>query len=153
MLRLPLILGALILANLSLDAAPERAAVTGVPRILGSEIPRFVLMERMRVDRSGPGMSYSDLHDRMVCDVLPGQFVAGSQDAGSVYYQGSNGIQNLISKAVVHGGLRVSKTKAQTIHVYEGDARLHEANLKVDTLRLSKDQMRKLKLGKSASQQ
>ena len=141
-------LAALLIAAATAEAGRERAAVTGTPQIGERAVPRFVLMERVKVDRSGPGMRYNDLADLIVCELLPGQFVPVSQDADGVYYQASNGILRLIkSGSVVHGGLYVSKTRPDKVLVYEGDARHHDAALKLDTVNLSRSQLAKLKVG------
>ena len=132
-------------------AGRERSAMAGTPQIADRAVPRFVLLERVKVDRSGPGMRYNDLADLIVCELLPGQFVPVSQDGDGVYYQASNGIRRLIkSGPVVHGGLYVSKTRPDKVLVYEGDARHQDAALKLDTINLSRSQLAKLKVGEPA---
>jgi hypothetical protein len=136
-----------ILAAL-LEAKPARTAVKGTPTVGGREVARFVLLERLKVDRSGPGMTYSDLADRISCVVLAGQFIPVSEDAQGVYYQGSNGIKRLIKPTnVVDGGIYVSKTRPDGVFVYEGDARDQGSALKVDTYRLARSDIAKLLVG------
>ncbi|HSH39610.1 MAG TPA: hypothetical protein VK993_12575 [Chthoniobacterales bacterium] len=142
---------ALAILAASTEAGPQRTAVAVTPQIGERWVPRFVLMERVKVDRSGPGMRYNDLADLIVCELLPGQFVPVSQDADGVYYQASNGIRRLVRpNSVVHGGLYVNKTRPEKVLVYEGDARHHDAALKRDTINLARSQLAKLKVGQPA---
>ena len=147
---------ALVILAASALAGRSRSAVAGTPQIGDRSVPRFILMERVKVDRSGPVMRSGDLAHMIGCHLVPGQFVPVSQDADGVYYQASNGIQRysrhvlLKSGSVVHGGLYVSKTRPDNVLIYEGDARHQDAALKFDTISLSHSQLAKLKVGRPA---
>lgn len=145
-------IAALLLASL-VDAAagPGRIPVKGTPLILGQEVPRFILTGRIDIDREAPGLSNRDVMDRVQCRVLPGQLVPVSEDAKGVYYQGASGVQRLGATSAEPGGLYVSKTRAQRVCAYIGDARAPGAELMVDTQSIATNDLRKLKTGRPAS--
>ncbi len=130
-------------------ADPVRRPTKETPKILGREIERFVLMQAIDIDRTGPGMTKSDEYARMRCRVLPGQFPAVSEDDAWVYYQAGNGVQRIFDRRATEGGLAVSKTKAGVIFVYLGDARQVREPLERDTYKLSGIELAKLKLGRA----
>ena len=128
-------------------AAPSRTAVKEAPVIFGREIPRFVLLQPIRINRSAPGLTNADLMDRLIGQMLPGQFVPVSEDAKGVYYQAARGFQREGHTSSVPAGLYVSKTRADTIQAYTGDARDLGAPLTIDVQRLTQSDLSKLKIG------
>ncbi|MFN2509567.1 MAG: hypothetical protein ABR589_12445 [Chthoniobacterales bacterium] len=132
-----------------LEADPTRTAVKGVPTILGREIERFLLLQSIDIDRTGPGMMKTDEADRMRCRVLPGHFIPVSEDAAGVYYQAANGVQRVGERFASNGGLLVSKKKEGVIFVYVGDAREPREALFRDFYKLSRAEVAKLKVGRS----
>jgi hypothetical protein len=89
--------------------------------------------------------------DRLMGRLLPGQFVPVSEDANGVYYQAARGFQTVGHTNSQPGGLYVSKTRAQTIFAYVGEARELGAELQLDSQRLSGADMAKLKIGTVAA--
>lgn len=99
----------------SLIAAPAGSPVKGIPKIDGREIARFVVLESPAV-RAEPQLFWGDINQRVLCDLLAGQFVAVSQDSKRVYYQASNGLRRLTREGgVAEGGIYVSTTKRNDI--------------------------------------
>ncbi len=146
------IAGALVALSVAVAVAgPTRTAVKGSPTILGREIPRFVVLEPIRINRAAPGLTNRDMMDRLVGQLLPGQFVPVSEDANGVYYQASRGFQTVGHTSSQPAGLYVSKTRAQTMFAYVGEAREPGAELQLDSQRLSGADMAKLKIGKVAA--
>ena len=138
---------ALIVFPPKLNAQSPRTAVTGAPMILGREIPRFVLMEPIRINRAVPGLTNRDRMDRLIGQLLPGQFVPVSEDAAGVYYQAARGFQSEGQTSSRPAGLYVSKTRAHIMFPYSGEARDLNAALLVDPQRLAPAEMAKLKIG------
>ena len=131
-------------------AGPGRTPVKGTPLIVGQEVPRFVLTGRIDINREAPGLSNVDVMDRVQCRLLPGQFVPVSEDGKGVYYQGANGVQRLGSTSAEPGGLYVSKTRAERVCAYIGDARAIGAELIVDVQSIATNDLRKLKIARPA---
>lgn len=129
-------------------AGPARTAVTGVPKIQGREIEQFVLMDYIRMKTSvnggGPGASGFAM--------LPGQFVAASEDGGGVYYQAVNGFRVAQDpSAVVVGGVYVSRTGKNSMTVYFGDARNQSGPVSLLNHRpMIVEDMKKFQVAKSA---
>ncbi len=132
---------------LAAQAGPARTPVQATPNILGREIPRFILLEPLRINRQAPGLTNRDMMDRMEGQMLPGQFVPVMEDTKGFYYQSARGFQSVGHTSSQPAGLYVSKTRAQTIVAYTGDARVPGAELNMDIQRLSGADMAKLKVG------
>ena len=143
-------LASCVLATLAAEAGTGRTPVKGTPVIVGQEVPRFILAGHIDINREAPGLTNRDVMDRVQCRVLPGQFVPVSEDAKGVYYQAANGVQRLGSRSAEPGGLYVSKTRAQRICAYIGDARDGSAQLTLDTQSIATNDLRKLKIGRPA---
>jgi hypothetical protein len=129
-------------------AGTPRTPVKGTPRIADREVPRFVLLERIDINRNAPGLTNRDMLDRVQCRILPGQFVPVSEDAKGVYFQAANGVQGLGSTTSVPGGLYASKTRAERVYAYIGDARQESAELLVDAQPIAMSDVRKLQIGR-----
>ena len=138
---------ALLLAAAAAEAAPSRTLLKGTPVILGREIPRFVSLEPIRINRAAPGLTDRDMMDRLVGQMLAGQFVPVSEDSNGVYYQAARGFQTPGQTSSIPAGLCVSKTQPGTITAYTGDARDQTAALLMDVQRLSRSDLAKLKIG------
>ncbi len=133
------------------QAAPSRTAIKGTPVILGREIPRFVLLEPVRINRALAALTNADRMGRLIGQVLPGQLVPVSEDADCVYFQSTRGFQREGHTASQPGGLCVSKTRANTIFVYAGEARDLSAILEIERQRLPGADLAKLKIGQVQS--
>ena len=144
------IITSMFLASAAALAGPQRTPVKGTPRIAGKEVPRFVLVGNIDVNRNAPGLTKLDMLDRVQCRILPGQFVPVSEDAKGVYYQAANGVQGLGSTSSIPGGLYASKTRAERVCAYIGDARQEGAELLVDTQAIATSDLRKLQVGRPA---
>lgn len=132
------------------EADAQRTPTKGTPRVADKEVPRFVLAGRIDINRAAPGLTNLDMLDRVQCRILPGQFVPVSEDAKGVYYQAANGVQRLGSTTTTPGGLYVSKTRAERIYAYLGDARAQNADLLVDIQPIATNDLRKLQVGRPA---
>jgi hypothetical protein len=143
-----LLLAILLFAFQQAHAGTPRTPLKGTPRIADREVPRFVLLERIDINRTAPGLTKLDMLDRVQCRILPGQFVPVSEDAKGVYFQAANGVQGLGSTTSVPGGLYASKTRAERVYAYIGDARRESAELLVDTQPLAMSDVRKLQIGR-----
>ena len=137
-------------AAISLEAVAQRTPVKGTPRIADKEVPRFVLTDRIDVIRNAPGLTNRDMMDRVQCRILPGQLVPVSEDAKGVYYQAASGVQPLGATSSQPGGLYASKTRAERVCAYIGDARQSGAELLVDTQPIAMNDLRKLQVGRAA---
>ena len=138
---------ALLVAAVTAEAAPSRTPVKGAPVILGREIPRFVLLQPIRINPAAPGLTKLDLLDRLIGQMLAGQFVPVSEDAKGVYYQAARGFQTAGHTSSMPAGLYVSKNRGDTIIAYTGDARDQAAELLMDSQRLPTGDLVKLKIG------
>lgn len=119
--RLPLLAGifSLVVASAAL-ASPARTAINGVPKINGREIEQFVLVDYVRMKHSvnaGGGSAGSFV-------MLPGQFLAVSEDVGGVYYQAVNAFRQAQDPSkVIVGGVYVARASSGSMTAYFGDAR------------------------------
>ena len=138
---------AVLLASVVAQSAQDRTAVKGTPVVLGREIPRFVLLEPIRINRALAALTNADRMDRLIGQILPGQLVPVSEDADLVYFQATRGFQREGHTASQPGGLCVSKTRANTIFVYAGEARDLSETLEVERQRLPGADLAKLKIG------
>ena len=138
---------ALSLSAVTAEAGPNRTPVKGTPVILGREIPRFVTVQPICINRFAPGLTNADMLDRLVGQMLAGQFVPVSEDPQGVYYQAARGFQTEGSTSSIPAGLYVSKTRAGAITVYTGEARDQAAELLMDVQRLGQGDLAKLKIG------
>ena len=132
-------------------AGPGRTPLKGTPLIAGKEVPRFILVAPIDIRHNAPGLTKLDLLDRVQGRVRPGQFVPVSEDAKGIYYQAANGIQPIGSTSAAPGGLYVSKTRAESVFAYLGDARVGGAALTVDIQSIAAGELRKLKIARPAS--
>ncbi len=110
---------------------------------------RFVLLKPIDIDRASPGMRKIDEYDRIRVRVLPGQFLAVSEDGAGVYYQARNGLQEIHAHTASAGGLMVSKKEEGAIFVYRGDARELGEPLFRDFYKLSRLELANLKVGRA----
>lgn len=151
-MRVPLCIvsACLVVAAAEIAAGPARMPLKGTPLIAGKEVPRFVLVAPIDIRHSAPGLTKLDLLDRVQGRVRPGQFIPVSEDAKGIYYQAANGIQPLGSTSARPGGLYVSKTRAERVFAYMGDARVEGAALIVDIQSIATGELRKLKVGRPA---
>ena len=129
------------------EAAPDRTPVKGTPVILGREIPRFVSVQPIRINRFAPGLDNTDMLERLMGQMLAGQFVPVSEDDKGVYYQAARGFQTEGRSSSIPAGLYVSKTRAGTITAYTGEARDQTAALLLDVQQLGHGDLVKLKIG------
>jgi hypothetical protein len=128
-------------------ADEPRTLVKGTPRVLGREIEQLVLVVPIHVGRQIPGMLTMPEYD-----ILPNRFVAASEDSGRVYYQAVARFEPQISGACarcgVDGGLSVSKSRADLVVPYSGDARDLRLALSFGPS-LEREQVRRLRIGRS----
>lgn len=146
-MRLWLIASVLLVTSLVAAAGPNRTLVTGAPKIGDREIPRLILMQSVRINRFAPGLTNADMAERLMGQMLAGQLVPVSEDAKGVYYQSTRGFQREGATSSVPAGLYVSKTRANVIYVYTGEARDLAEGLTMDVQPLSTADMAKLKIG------
>lgn len=132
-------------------AGPGRTAISGVPNIQGREIEQFLLVDYVRVSTStnAGGVSAST----SACVMVPGQFVAASEDARGVYYQAVNGFRRSHDPShVIAGGVYVGRTGKNSMLAYLGDARDLAAPVNVLSHRpMIVDDMKKFQVAKSGS--
>lgn len=138
----------LVVASAAL-AGPGRTVVNGVPKINGREIEQFVLMDYIRMKSSvnaGLGSSTSFV-------MLPGQFVAVSEDGGGVYYQAVNAFRMAHDPSkVIVGGVYVGRTGSTSMTAYFGDARNQGVLVRLlNHQPMITDDMKKFQVAKSGS--
>ena len=127
------------------------AGPTRTPIIDGREVGRLILLEPVKINRFAPGLTNRDMMDRLMGLMLAGMCVPVSEDASGIYFQSARGFQQEGATSSVPAGLCVSKTRAQTIYVYTGEARDLSAELLMDVQALSRADLAKLKVGAPAS--
>ncbi len=141
-LLLSLLVAAGTLASTA-DAESNRGPLSAPPRILGREIERFVMTDYITL--AGP----SGIFARGMFVIPAGQFVPVSEDAGGVYFQATNAFQARGGySGSMDGGLYVSKTTAGEVTAYFGNARAGQ-NVNLSNRPLSRDDVKKLKIGKA----
>ncbi|MEY2499703.1 MAG: hypothetical protein QOI07_37 [Verrucomicrobiota bacterium] len=100
-----------------------RTPIHGVPRILGREIPRLILIEPIYPTHSA-AERYA--FKTLLSEIPASQFVPVSEDRDGVFFQGSHGLgqpASITAKTVFWpGGLYVSKKEPDTMYWYLGDA-------------------------------
>lgn len=138
----------LVVASLA-QAGPGRTAVNGVPRINGREIEQFVLMDYIRMKsavNAGLGSSTSFV-------MLPGQFVAVSEDGGGVYYQAVNAFRMAKDpNTVIVGGVYVARTGSSSMTAYFGDARNQGVPVRLlNHVPMITEDMKKFQVAKSSA--
>ena len=124
-----------------------RTPVTGVPRIFGREIERFVLLKPLSVDRSKPGVPF---RSTIMVIMSPGTFIPVTEDAGGIFYQAVNGFLEIRGNKRTSGGVYVSKSRQGIIWVYVGHAGMGDKfGIDKDTLPLPASMVRHLNIGKT----
>lgn len=125
----------------------DRWPVQGTPLICGREIPQFVIFERVRDHRTEK--------NRSSLRVSPGNiFIPVSQDKNGVFYHALIGVIRYdynYGKAVVPGGIYVSKTIPNEIFIYFGDARKPGWVLRPQLKALPMEVLEKLRIGHAAA--
>jgi hypothetical protein len=136
---------ALVFGTVAASADLPRTPVKGVPRILGREIERFVLLAPIVVNRSKPNVRFADT---IMVRMVPGTFIPVTEDAGGIFYQAVNDFVKIRGNYPVSGGVYVSKSQAGKISVYVGDARMG-GPVEKDTLPLPASALRSLHVAKA----
>lgn len=138
-----------IFAASGVSAGTSRTPVTGVPTIQGRAIEQFVLVAYVHMNTSvNAGVAASSAFM-----MLPGQFVAVSEDGGGVYYQATKGFRLAHDPSIeVPGGVYVRRTGSSSMTAYFGDARDPRAPLKLLNHRpMIVEDMKKFQVAKSTS--
>jgi hypothetical protein len=124
-----------------------RTPVRSVPRLFGRDIERFVLLAPIVIDRSKPGVRFTDI---IMVRMVPGTFIPVSEDAEGIFYQAVNNFVQIRGNNPIGGGVYVSKSRPGRISVYVGDARMGSKwGVQKDTLPLPTSALRNLHVGKA----
>jgi hypothetical protein len=126
-----------------------RTPVKGIPRVLGRDIERFVLLAPIVVNRSKPNIRFADV---IMVRMVPGTFIPVTEDAGGIFYQAANDFMKIRGNYPVRGGVYVSKSQPGKIWVYVGDGRMG-GGVEKDTLPLPASALRSLKVAKAERSQ
>jgi len=125
-----------------------RHAINGLSEVGGGQkIERFLLLEVVHVSHAGMRR-----RDALEFWMLPGVFVPAAEDAQGVYYQSTTGFRVYVGwrpQVLEPGGLYVSKSQANRIWPYLGDAKHNNETLVVDQFQLLTDKLQKLKIGRA----
>lgn len=124
-----------------------RTPVKGTPRVFGRDIERFVLLAPIVIDRSKPGVRFTDI---IMVRMVPGTFIPVSEDAEGIFYQAVNNFVQIRGNNPIGGGVYVSTSRPGRISVYVGDARMGSKwGVQKDTLPLPASALRNLHVGKA----
>jgi len=136
--------GILQLLVLTVHSGQQRTPFAGTASLGGRSVERLVLLRTIHVNRPlltrGMNGEYW---------ILPGQFMPVSEDPSGVYFQATNGLKvfsGYREPQPVDGGLYVSKARPDVIYRYFGNARDPRAALDVESMPLSSDLVRQLKV-------
>ncbi len=123
-----------------------RTPVRAVPRVFGRDIPRFVLLAPIVVNRAQPGIPFAAT---MMVRMLPGTFIPVTEDAQGIFYQAVNSFRFIRGNKEVGGGIYVSKSQPGIIWVYIGNAQMNSKyGVLKDRLPLPASALRSLHVGK-----
>jgi hypothetical protein len=136
---------ALLFATAAADADLPRTPVKGIPRVLGRDIERFVLLSPIVVNRSKPNVRFVDT---IMVRMVPGTFIPVTEDAGGIFYQAANDFMQIRGNRPIAGGVYVSKSRPGVIWVYVGDAEMG-GGVEKDTQPLPASALSNLKVAKA----